>query len=91
MEREVELSALDLRYESCRMRNATHEARLLVSIAQRGIEEPLGGVDLREGIKDSLNKLLFCFPMHAASHQTSSDKKFYVNQRSPNLPIYRNQ
>jgi hypothetical protein len=50
MEREVELSALDLRYESCRMRNATHEARLLVSIAQRGIEEPLEGVDLREGI-----------------------------------------
>lgn len=45
MEREVELSTLDLRYESYRMRNPALEARLLASIAQRGIEEPLEGVD----------------------------------------------
>jgi hypothetical protein len=48
MIREVELSALDLRYESYRMRNPGLEARLLASIAQRGIEEPLEGVDTRE-------------------------------------------
>ena len=48
MAREVELSALDLRYESYRMRNPALEARLLASIAQRGIEEPLEGVDARE-------------------------------------------
>ena len=32
MAREVELSALDLRYESYRMRNPALEARLLVSL-----------------------------------------------------------
>jgi hypothetical protein len=48
MGREVELSDLDLRYESYRMRNASLEARLLASISQRGIEEPLEGVDAQE-------------------------------------------
>ena len=50
MAREVELSILDLRYESYRMRNPALEARLLASIAQRGIEEPLEGVDTNERI-----------------------------------------
>ena len=45
MGREVELAMLDLRYESYRMKNAALEVRLLASIAQRGIEEPLEGVD----------------------------------------------
>jgi len=45
MGHEVELSALDLRYESYRMKNPAQEARLLASIARRGIEEPLEGVD----------------------------------------------
>ena len=45
MEREIELAALDLRYESYRMRNPAAEARLLATIAERGIEEPLEGVD----------------------------------------------
>jgi hypothetical protein len=44
MSEEIELSVLDLRYESCRMRVAGIEARLLSSIAERGIEEPLEGV-----------------------------------------------
>jgi hypothetical protein len=44
MSNEVELSAWDLRYQGCRMKNAALEGRLLVSIAQRGIEEPLEGV-----------------------------------------------
>lgn len=46
---EVEISSLDLRYESYRMRNSAQEARLLASIADRGIEEPLEGVDAQEG------------------------------------------
>ncbi|MGH9444687.1 MAG: ParB/RepB/Spo0J family partition protein [Terriglobia bacterium] len=45
MGREVELAALDLRYESYRMKIPAVEARLLASIAERGIEEPLEGVD----------------------------------------------
>lgn len=49
MGREVELSTLDLRYEGYRMRNPALEARLLASIAQRGIEEPLEGVDTKDG------------------------------------------
>ena len=45
MGQDVELSALDLRYESYRMKNPAQEARLLASIARRGIEEALEGVD----------------------------------------------
>ena len=43
--REVELTSLDLRYEGRRMKNRAQEGRLLSSIAERGIEEPLEGVD----------------------------------------------
>ena len=42
---EVELSRLDLRYEALRMKNRAQEARVLSSMAERGIEEPLEGVD----------------------------------------------
>jgi len=45
----VERSTLDLRYEGHRLRDEAREARLLASIAQRGIEEPLEGVDTPEG------------------------------------------
>jgi hypothetical protein len=45
----VELSSLDLRYEGHRLQDAAHEARLLASIAERGIEEPLEGVDTADG------------------------------------------
>ncbi|MEI6108141.1 MAG: chromosome partitioning protein ParB [Opitutae bacterium] len=45
---EVELAQLDLRYESYRIKNAVREARLLGSIAQRGIQEPLQGVAVGE-------------------------------------------
>jgi hypothetical protein len=48
MARDVELSSLDLRYESFRLKQAALEERLLGSIAQRGIEEPLEGVALKE-------------------------------------------
>jgi hypothetical protein len=41
----VELSSLDLRYEGYRLRDDAREARLLASIAERGIEQPLEGVD----------------------------------------------
>jgi hypothetical protein len=43
---EIALSQLDLRYEDYRLKQAALEARLLTSIAQRGIEEPLEGVDV---------------------------------------------
>jgi hypothetical protein len=49
MSREVEMTQLDLRYEGHRMRQASVESRLLSSIAQRGIEEPLEGVDMPAG------------------------------------------
>jgi len=45
MRENVELSSLDLRYEGHRLRDDAREARLLASIAERGIEEPLEGVD----------------------------------------------
>jgi len=47
MARDAELPTLDLRYESYRMKNPVLEARVLASIAERGIEEPLEGVDTK--------------------------------------------
>lgn len=49
MSQSVELTSFDLRYEGHRLRNEARESRLLASIAQRGIEEPLVGVDAPEG------------------------------------------
>lgn len=45
MSESVERSSLDLRYEGYRLRNDAAEARLQASILERGIEEPLGGID----------------------------------------------
>jgi hypothetical protein len=45
MSESVELSSLDLRYEGYRLRDDAREARLFLSITQRGIEDPLEGVD----------------------------------------------
>src|SRR6266545_4051440 len=42
----VELSQLDLRYEGCRLKSPAAEGRLLASMAQSGIQEPLQGVEL---------------------------------------------
>lgn len=49
MRENVELSTLEMRYEGHRIRDRDREARLLASIAERGIEEPLEGVDTPEG------------------------------------------
>jgi len=48
MAEEVELATVDLRYEDYRMKNRALEARLQISIQERGIEEPLEGVDAPE-------------------------------------------
>jgi hypothetical protein len=45
----VERSTLQLRYEGHRLRDDAGEARLLASIAERGVEQPLQGVDTAEG------------------------------------------
>ena len=50
---EVELSQLDLRYETCRLKHAALEERLLGSIAERGIEEPLE-VERVKGVRSLL-------------------------------------
>ena len=44
---EIEISTLDLRYQDFRMKNARFERQLSASISERGIEEPLEGVDTR--------------------------------------------
>jgi len=49
MNETVERSSLDLRYQSYRLRNDAAEARLLASIAERGIQQPLRGVDVPQG------------------------------------------
>jgi hypothetical protein len=49
MSQTVERRSLDLRYQSYRLRNDAAEARLLASIVERGIQQPLRGVDLPQG------------------------------------------
>ncbi len=48
MANEVDLASLDLRYEGFRLKQPVLEGRLLSLIAQRGIEEPLEGVEVQE-------------------------------------------
>ena len=56
MAQEIEISLLDLRYESCRIKHPRLEGRLLASIAERGIEQPLEGVAAGEsGLKVLIN------------------------------------
>lgn len=43
---DAELGTFDLRYEGYRMKNPALEARLLASITERGVEEPLEGVEV---------------------------------------------
>ena len=49
MSESVERTSFDLRYEGYRMRDKAGEARLLRSIVERGIEQPLEGVDPPRG------------------------------------------
>ncbi|MCK5804150.1 MAG: chromosome partitioning protein ParB [Lentisphaeria bacterium] len=49
MSETVERTSLDLRFQSYRLRNEAVEARLLASIAERDIEQPLAGVDTPQG------------------------------------------
>jgi hypothetical protein len=44
----VEVAQLDLRYEDCRLKSPAAEDRLLGSIAQAGIQEPLQGVEAND-------------------------------------------
>lgn len=46
---EVEISSLDLRYESCRMKNPNAEKALLASILERGVRDPLQGANTKDG------------------------------------------
>jgi hypothetical protein len=61
---EVEITTLDLRYEVKRMRDKAQEARLMTSIAERGIEEPLEGVVL-----DRTNVLLNGFKRYRCARK----------------------
>jgi len=49
MSQTVERNSLDLRYEGYRLRNDAAEARLLKSIIERGIAQPLSGIDTSQG------------------------------------------
>jgi ParB-like chromosome segregation protein Spo0J len=65
----VELSQLDLRYESCRLQSPAVEARLLAAIAQSGIQEPLQGVELASGriLLDGFKRLRCARKLHLQS------------------------
>ena len=46
---QVEITSFDLRYEGCRMKNKAAERKLLCSILEHGIRDPLQGVDAKHG------------------------------------------
>ena len=48
MTEQVEISSFDLRYESCRMKSAGTEKVLLLSILEKGIVDPLYGINAKE-------------------------------------------
>jgi KorB domain len=45
----IEVSSLDLRYEGCRIKDKGREKALLCSISEKGIVEPLEGIDTQQG------------------------------------------
>jgi hypothetical protein len=49
MVEQVEITRLDLRYQSCRMRCPGAEKALLLSILEKGIRDPLCGIDTQPG------------------------------------------
>ena len=48
MVEQVEISSLDLRYQDCRMRCPGAEKALLLSILDKGIRDPLQGIDTQQ-------------------------------------------
>jgi len=79
MSESVELSSLDLRYQGHRLRDDAREARWLASIAERGIEDPLEGVDT-PGARFLLNgfKRYRCakkLGIHAVPYQSLADEE----------------
>lgn len=72
--REVELSGLDLRYQCLRLQEASAEGRLLVSITQRGIEEPLEGVQV-----ETVNVLLNGFKRYRCARRLHLASVPYVS------------
>lgn len=55
MVEQIEISDIDLRYETCRMRSKHAEKILLDSILTNGIKNPLQGVDTKNGGRILLN------------------------------------
>jgi hypothetical protein len=51
MAKQVEITSLDLRYESCRMRSNSAEEQLLVSMVAHGIRDCLQGVETEPGCR----------------------------------------
>jgi hypothetical protein len=51
MVKQVEITSLDLRYESCRMRSNSAEQQLLVSMVAHGIRDSLQGVETKQGCR----------------------------------------
>ncbi len=54
MHSEIEISSIDVRYEGRRLKDRARERQLLSSIAERGIEDPMEGVEM-DGARVLLN------------------------------------
>jgi hypothetical protein len=70
---EIEISQLDLRYEGFRMKHPGLEEKLLASIAQRGIEEALEGVEV-----GAVRVLLNGFKRHRCARKLRIQRVPYV-------------
>jgi hypothetical protein len=81
MTESVERSTLDLRYEGYRVRDGAAEARLRASIAERGIDEPLEGVD-----KDGQRILLNGFKRYRCAKKLRIETVPYVSLGEEEAP-----
>ncbi len=55
MSEQIEITSLDIRYEDYRLKSRDGEKRLLASIIEYGIREPLQGVDMHDDCRILLN------------------------------------
>ena len=61
---QVEICSFDLRYEGCRMRAAGAEKALMLSILDKGIRDPLCGIDTKQ-----CRILLDCFKRYRCANK----------------------
>lgn len=80
MVEQIEISSLDLRYEGYRLKSGGTEKRLLASIIEHGIREPLQGVDIDDDCRILLNGFKRCRCAHKLKINIVPYRSFGVDE-----------